>query len=311
MSAIPAFAQGNPDRELTINAAFRVVIRDHIYAPKPKLDAPFCRRWLSTYLAKLDPAKMYFLEADILEFETHLNKLPGYASTGARDLQRLVTSRYQECVESALGNLDAVLNDDIDFSVDEEISLNHAAWAKTEARRAERWRLQIKYDLLVEISAGASMNQAKTFVGGVYESIYKQAKSLTTDRAVGIYIDSFCQTIGPHSWFITEEEMSGFRGGMIKRGSVGLRLRVVNGRSVIRSINTDFRDLHSAASLEGCELLAIRERSGKLLFCREIYLHDISSHIEYDLPRERITLELYDHASLKRFSVDWVCRSLD
>ena len=304
MSAIPAIGQDETERELTIKTAVSAILEHHLDAPD--IDAEFSRRWFSTYVTALDPSKLYFLDEDILEFENQIKKLPDYASSGDRDFQQLVTSRYQRRVESAMRSFDKRLNDKIDFSVNEEIQLKYDRWAKTEDERSERWRLQIKYDLLIEKSADFSLDDSKAFVKKRYESIHQQAKNMSVERAVGLYLDSFCRTVDPHSGYFTQKEYNSFSMGLLQPRYIGLGVVQENGRNIIRHIRPDFRNVPSATSLVGCELLAVRDSAGDVYNFREIYSHDTSQLIMYGLGRERlITLELYDESSLTRFSVKW------
>lgn len=275
--------------------------------PRPTIDEVFCQRWIETYVNSLDPMRLYFLAPDIDEFNTFVKRLPELANSGDPEFHRLVTRRYQERAESALAQGLDQLRATLDFFGDGEIQVRNNGFAASLDDRDVRWRNQLEFELLLEKSNGSTFDEAKSFLRTRYESIREQASELSDERSVGIYLDSFCRSVDPHSGYFTQTESDWFLGaGPFRRFSIGLHIVYKKGRPTIWSIGRRFQDEPAASSLIGCELLAIRAKSGKVHNVREMHwlqVHDLAYQgLGTD---DRVTLELYDDVRLHRFSVDW------
>jgi len=301
----PAIAQHtSTNTETIIKTTVSVVDKYHLH--KPTIDEQFCGRWLTNYMETLDPAKRYFLAEDISEFQTYVTKLPKFASTGNSEFLTLVSERYQLRVQSALEYALKRIEGEFDFSIDEQIPLHYDNWATANDDRIERWRLQLKYELLVEHSHSSETNDAIEFLKSRYESIRDQTDGISEQRAIGLYLDSFCRTVDPRSGYLTPKEFSSFSGGMLKEYSIGLYTTSTNGRAIIQGVAPEFRREPAASKILGCELLAIRSQNGDIYNFREIFPstshHLVSVGLQQDAS---VKLELYDEVRKHRFAVNW------
>lgn len=272
----------------------------------PSIDAKFCKRWLGNYLDTLDPSKRYFLSTDIAEFESYLDKLPELAANGNQDFYQLVRKRYQTRAISSLNQAVQRLDQTFDYAIDESIPVNYARWPETEEDRTERWRLQLKYDLLIERTRWPENSDRIEFIKHRYESILKQVEGMSEPKARGMYFDSFCRTVDPRSGYLTSSEFSSYFRGLLKEYSLGLKLRMTNGRTIIVDVTPSFDGEPAAEKISGCELLGIRSANGTVYHVREIHLHTISRLIRTGMGKdEKVTLELYNEFTMDRFTVDW------
>ena len=300
----PIFGQERaPGKQMIAKTTVAVVSKHHL--EKPNVDGELCEKWLGIYLNTFDPGKRYFLAGDIVEFRKYLKHLPKFAPAGNLELCTLVTERYQLRAASALKFAIERLDGDFDYSIEEEIPLSYLEWPTDEVDRNERWRLHLKFNLLVERSRPESEGHVE-FLKSRYESILSQSEAISEHRAVGLYLNSFCRAIDPHSAYITPTEYLGFFGGMIKEYSIGLAIATNEGRSTIVRVAPEFSDLPFASQLVGCELLALRSEDGVAHHFREIY--PVLSHrlIRTGLKNDTsVTLELYDEVRCRRFSIKW------
>ena len=308
--ALPAVAQDTQepvfDAMATIKVSVGVVAKHHL--KKPKIDQPFLARWLKQYLETLDPAKLYFLAKDISEFEKFDDKLPEFKAAKSAKLIKLISKRYQLRVESALQHALDRIDQAFDFTIDESMPLAYEQWPQTNSDRTERWRLQLKYDLLVERSHTSKRSAQIEFLKSRYESIRKQAEQHSGQQALAVYLDSFCLTVDPHSAYISAKEYNNLFGWGAWRGrkTIGVGLSPINGRLMISRVARDFSREPNASKIFGCELLAIRSQKGVLYNCRETTLSTIGQLITRGFQRdESVTLELYDEMKLQRFAVKW------
>lgn len=298
----------NVDSELEIRSLTWAIALAHLKIPQ--VDEEFCQRWLNKYLDTIDPAKLYFLSEDVAEFETYLNKMPEYAVTGNRELFDLVRNRHRTRVKSALDHALWRLDQEFDFTMDESIPLRHNRWADTKVDRIERWRLQLKHDLLLERMRTPERSEQIGFLKSRYESILKQSEHLREQEAIRPYLDSFCRTHDAHSGYITNREFRSYFGGKRREYTTGLRLKMENGRTKIMGAIPRFGTERSLARIRECELLAIRSMDGKVCHVREIYSSTFLHLIAYGLgDDDAVTLELYNERTQERFAVVWPRKS--
>ena len=298
--------QPQPDYKRTIRTAISEVQKNHL--THPAVDEAFCQRWFDNVINSIDPRRLYFLHADIVEFRTFIGKLPDLATSGNDDFYRLVFDRYKSRVESALNHAVGLLSDadELDDSIEQEIPRRRDTWPNSDDERNERWRLQLKYDLLVETSGGSSLANSIEFLESRYESIRRQSDELTGEQAVAIYLDSFCRAVDPHSGYFSQSDFDSYAGGPLKEYSIGLRITNKNGRAIIEGIGPRFGNESAAPMILGCELMAIRDLSGALHNVREIFPSTISRLVRLGLREDMwVTLELYDEIQFHRFQIKW------
>lgn len=296
-------------RQNSIKGTVAVVTKAHLR--KPVVDQSFCKRWLSNYLNSLDPAKLYFLSSDISEFSEFESKLVGFSKSGDTELLDLVTKRYRKRATTALGDAIRRIDEPFDFSINERMPLQHEDWPATESDRTDRWRMQLKYDLLVERLNTKDKADRIKFLKTRYTSIQERISNLTDQKALGLFLNSFCQAVGPHTGYITQKEFESFRNPKSRLYSIGLNLKQINRRTIIQNVVATFSDVPAATQISGYELLAIRSKSRSTYNQREIPLSTTSQLTKSGLGTDNlVTLELYDEATMHRLSVIWPRREI-
>ena len=269
-----------------------------------ELDDEFCRRWIETLTNTLDPRRLYFLEEDIEEFRTYADRLPALAKDGDNEFCMLVLKRYQERVSSAVAFIDKRLDEEFDFSKDEEFNLNPPSWPGSAQDRNERLRLQIKFDLLVEKSGGSDLDDARQFVRALYQAIAAQAEALDDQKKIGIYFDSYFRSMDSHASYLTRRQYSYFFGGLLKEYRIDATYRMDHRRYYLSSVNSKKTDWLGKNRYLKCELLAIVDKRGKIHAIREIDLWSMDNLIRFELGKDDwVTLACYDHYSMRRFNV--------
>ena len=285
----------------------RVLLTKH-QINKQKIDARFCGRWFGKYIESLDPMHLYFLDSDISEFKALSVRLPESAKTGNLEFCNLVTSRYKSRAERSLAYAEQRIGQSFDFSIDEHKPLFHLDWAIGIEDRNERWRLQLKHDLLLESSAEFNRAAAIEFIKIRYTSIRQQAQEMSNERAIQLFLDSFCHAADPHCSYLTQSELDSFRGSFVNSGwRTGLIFEFRRSRLMVREFLPEFQAKTTQPSPLGCELLAIRTNSGIVYNFREIDPNTIFFLLRNGLGKDSsFTLELYDEVLQRRFSANWL-----
>lgn len=288
----------------TIKGTVAVIAKAHIN--RPVIDKGFCKKWLRKYLEELDPAKLYFIRADIAEFSEYERRLPGLAKSGDTELLDLVSNRYKARAESALAHAIQRIHEPFDFSIAEQMPIYHSDWVVSEEDRTNRWRMQLKYDLLIEKLNTSEKEDRLAFLTARYESIREQVNQRTQQQETGVYLNSFCLTADPHSGYITQKEFNSYRSTKSRAYSIGIQIRRNRGRAIIQNVGPTFKQVPNSQRLVGCELMAIRSKNGLIHNLREISPETINRLTKSGLGKdEMITLEVYDETKMDRFAVAW------
>lgn len=304
-----ASGQSKARESNTIKIAAAVIVKSHL--TDPVIDREFCKRWLQTYLDLLDPGKLYFLASDVAEFQEYESKLPDFATDGNTEFLKLVSERFQTRAKSALEKAIQRIELPFDFNIKERVLLEYKDWSASDADRTERWRKQLKHELLVEKMITDKETDRIKFLKTQYESIFKRLSSQAEQQSLGVFLNSLCKTADPHSGYITQKEFTSFFGSKLKTYSIGLQLTQSKGRTIVRQVSANFRHEPAADRLVDCELIAIRSRDGSVHFLREMDLHSIDQLAIHGFGTDAsVTLELFDETAMRRFAVTWPRREL-
>lgn len=108
---------------------------------------------LDNYIDSLDSSKMFFLASDIAEFEQYRLEMDDEVNEGKLDAGFNIFNRFHERLQNRLESLLETLPEAVaamDFDVDESISLDveNRQWAKDQAELDDRWRKQLKNQVL-------------------------------------------------------------------------------------------------------------------------------------------------------------------
>ena len=295
--------------EVATKLVCELLTRDQLN--RQTIDDSFCEKWLGNYVESLDPMHLYFLDSDLSEFEALSGQLPEIAKTGNLDVCNLVTSRYKSRAEQSLAHAGKRIGQTFDFSIDEYKPFFRPDWPKSVEDRNERWRLQLKHDLLLETSAEINRPAAVEFIKLRYASIREQAQKMSNERAMEIYLDSLCQIADPRCDYVTQSEFNSMKGSFVDLGyRTGLVFEYRRGRLMVRDFSPRFQSNPNEPSPLGCEILAIRTNAGVVHNFREIDPHKIHSLLRRGLGRDSsFTLELYDEILQRRYSVGWLRKS--
>ena len=292
----------------TIRAAVTLLERKHLsHAP---LDDELSRKWLRAFLARLDPNRMYFLRSDFQEFRRFEDRLDNLAKAGDFQLPELVRKRYRERTKEAVSYAEEFLFLEHDYSVDEEFAIRFDAYAAEGEEIRERWRLQLKGELLIEKLHGRPPADVQSQLAARYRRIARQAHDMTDERLCQIYLDSLGSIYDPHTGYLSPTLIMSLSSTIkLRTYRLGLRFRQRAGRFTITWLHPSLRGLTPQSKLVGWHLIAIRRRDGTTLDVVEMHPDDFwhmirsaSGPLKSDT---RIILELINPVTHQRRTVSW------
>ena len=117
----------------------------------PEIDDDVSEQLFDEYFDELDPNRHYFLQSDLDEFSVYRESLDDMVEKGDLDFGFKVYERFIERGTERLEDVKSIINDDFDFTIDEDILLDRKdlPWPTTIAELDIAWRQRIKNQLLV------------------------------------------------------------------------------------------------------------------------------------------------------------------
>lgn len=96
-------------------------------------------------------------------------------------------------------------------------------WATSEEEPVERWRKQVKFELLQLKFGGMDLRQARRRIHDRYRrnlAIFKQTERY---ELMEFYLTVLAQCVDPYARYFAQETMADYRGGMMVNYGIGSR----------------------------------------------------------------------------------------
>lgn len=237
-----------------------MIERSHI--SHKEVDDAVSAKLLERFLKDLDPRKLYFTKADVESLRLQSKSLDDQIKAGnvnfAFTTYGLFTQRLLQRVKQAHLLIDA----SHDFTIDEEmfIDIKDLDWATTK-ELDERWRKQIKYDLLSlklgeseadkakqEVDPDAPIKEKTTTeeedkinpkarLHKRYKQIATMAQQMEPEQILETYLTALTMTYDPHSSYMSPSSLEEFQIVMrLRLQGIGAALRVIDGYTTVAEI---------------------------------------------------------------------------
>ncbi|MCA9176689.1 MAG: hypothetical protein KDB14_19510 [Planctomycetales bacterium] len=152
-----------------------------------------------------------------------------------------------------------LLSGDVDFTKDERFPLDFDKNALTADELTERWRLRVKFELLVERASSENPQHAVEFLKSRYEALRIQKMALDEESLYQIYANSLAALYDPHTHYLSRSEMGLFRRTIARRSfTLGFELRPDHGDYQITKVSPNFVRHHPCRPQERDRLAAAR-----------------------------------------------------
>jgi len=170
---------------------------------------------LDNYIDSLDSGKMFFIAADIAEFEKYRIVLDDASQKGNLDAGYLIFSRFQARLEKRLEGLIANLPakvETIDFSIEESYPLDtdDRDWAVDSEELDERWRKHIKNQVLSLKLAEKAVDEIPTTLTKRYENQLSRVKQYNSQDVFQIYANALTELYDPHTNYLSPRRSENF-----------------------------------------------------------------------------------------------------
>ena len=216
------------------------VISNYHYKNVP-LDDALSKKILTRYIDALDPARSYFTQADITEFDQHETRVDDYLRSSSLnplfDMFVRFRQRLGERIDYAVKELDT----QFDFTVDESFDFDRkkAAWPQNKAELDELWRKRVKNDILSLKLAGKPLKEINDTLKNRYSGLVRRTAQLNSEDVFQTLINAYTTAIDPHTSYFSPRTSENFKIRMsLSLEGIGAVLQSDNELTVVREVVT-------------------------------------------------------------------------
>jgi len=201
------------------------------------IDAVVSGKFLRGYIESYDYNHLFFTQADIDEFES------AYSATLGQRLQRgdlhaadHIFDRFMERLKERRELLGVLAASSMTFTEDESIpsDWHKKPWAADDNELAERWRLNVKRELLRgRLDGRASTESVKSVISN-FDSVLENYNQLDAGDILQRFFSALCRTYDPHTDYFAAPREENFDISMrLTLVGIGARLRYEKGYTSI------------------------------------------------------------------------------
>jgi carboxyl-terminal processing protease len=196
------------------------------------LDDEVSGRFLDHYLDMLDPAKTFFYQSDIDEFNKHRSRFDDDLKAGKLDMGFEIFNRYRERMRVRLeAILERLKSEDyeVDFSKDEEllVDMEDAEYAVDQATANEKWHKLVKSNLLNLVLADKPLEEAKDTLIRRYTTQLSRLDQHNSTDAFETMMNALTTLYDPHTNYLSPRTLENFNINMsLSLEGIGAVLKV-------------------------------------------------------------------------------------
>ncbi|MEX2317358.1 MAG: carboxy terminal-processing peptidase [Pirellulales bacterium] len=224
------------DRQIAVAV---VTWMEHRHLTGQRLDDTVSRRCLDTFIKDLDTLKLFFLQSDIDEFMASRDRLDDWIKAGNVQFAYTVFDRFLTRVDEQIAIAQKELLQTHDFSVEEDVisDPDDRKFPRTPEENVDRWRKQVKLDLLKEIADDVPMEEAVKKLRKRYESVRRGWQQTNDKELLERYLSAMTSSFDPHSSYMAPESRDNFDIVMkLELDGIGASLRNEDGYTVVQTI---------------------------------------------------------------------------
>ena len=194
------------------------LLMDRQHLSNRELDDTISRRAFDLFVKSLDPMKVYFDQKDVNELGQYRDMLDDEMRTGQYNIAFAIFKRYLQRVDQRVDYAMSLLDNEFDFTVDEEIitDRDQIEFAKSDAEIQERWRKRMKFNLLA-FNNDDDDDEKKKKVDPVEKlkkrySLFKNRMHQTDNEdVVEMYVSAITNSYDPHTSYMSTESFKNFK----------------------------------------------------------------------------------------------------
>jgi carboxyl-terminal processing protease len=230
-------AEPRPAESRTAILVCKLIEENHI--SHVRINEEISLKLFKRYLELLDPRKLYFTQSDVDELGQDKAKLGDLMKHGNVDFAYNTFDLFLKRVAERKALADSLVDAKHDFAVDEGmvIDAEKLPWAKSDDEIRERWRKQIKYDLLSLKLEDTHDVEARQRVKKRYHLNLENWTQMDDGEKLELYLTALTHCLDPHSSYMSPQTRDEFRISMeLRLEGIGAALREEDGYTVVKQI---------------------------------------------------------------------------
>lgn len=175
----------------------------------PTFDSDYSKRALARYFELLDPDRLYFVQADLTEFESRFGgQFATDLKNGNLEAVRVIGERFMLRAGNFYATVYGLAGGQWSFSSPwkAELSREHSSWPVDEGHAMEIWTAEVGAELLHLKLEGASPEQATTQLQKRFESMRNAVLRSGEKDHISTALLALARASDAHSDYLTQEE---------------------------------------------------------------------------------------------------------
>ena len=189
-------------------------LQERHYAKLPYGDE-LSSQHLDNYINSLDSGKMFFTAVDLADFEQYRSVMDDQLQEGKLDAGFTIFNRYHQRVQDRLNNVSDTLPETVaamDFTIDESypLDMEDRQWAKDQAELDDRWRKQLKNQVLSLKIADKDEDEIVPTLQKRYDRQLQSVTKYNSQDVFQIYANALTELYDPHTNYLSPRSTENF-----------------------------------------------------------------------------------------------------
>ena len=189
-------------------------LQERHYAKLPYGDE-LSSQHLDNYINSLDSGKMFFTAVDLADFEQYRSVMDDQLQEGKLDGGFTIFNRYHQRVQDRLNNVSDTLPETVaamDFTIDESypLDMEDRQWAKDQAELDDRWRKQLKNQVLSLKIADKDEDEIVPTLQKRYDRQLQSVTKYNSQDVFQIYANALTELYDPHTNYLSPRSTENF-----------------------------------------------------------------------------------------------------
>ena len=243
----------------------RLFLKNHIFFKE--LTPMLQTRLTNQYIKNLDGNKAYFLQKDVDYISSQMTSIFSELKKGKcktiLNVYQLYLERVGqrvEFVQKSLGRPKYKIQKNLKFSADADARGYPKTIKELNALQAK----YLQWQIASNIATGMKLQESKKKVLNFYNRVLNRLQKKRKEEIFAIFLNSFADSLDPHSYFLSKEEFKDFEISMrLKFEGIGATLRDENGFTVVENLIPGGAAERSHLLKPEDKIIAVGQASGK------------------------------------------------
>jgi len=212
---------------------------DRKHLSEMHLNDEISQRAFDKFFDQLDRLKLFFFQSDLDDFADQRNSIDDQLKNGNVQLAHDIFDRFLQRVRERVDVALRLLEEDFDFTVDEQMvrDPDELEYTQSEAELDERWRKRVKYDLMLELVDDTEYSEAIEKLRKRYRGMLKSRQQTDNDELLEDFLSAVALSFDPHSSYLSPSTLENFTIQMrLELNGIGASLESKYGETIVRRI---------------------------------------------------------------------------